>query len=821
MARPANRPTRPGVPRSRRRRVPAALAWRLGLTRGNLVLERMGTSLWPLAGVLGLFLTIALLDLLPALPGWLHLALLIGFAAGLLAALWYAVKTWTWPSETEAGRRLEQDSGVDHRPLTAFNDKLASDERDSAAVALWQEHRRRLRAKLAQMRVHGPRPVMARLDPFAVRALLGLLLIFGVAVGHDDWSGRLSAAVVPQLKLTPASSPVTLDVWMNPPAYTDLPPQFLDVQTAATEPLAVPIGSTLLAQVQGGRGVPALLIDEQSQAFDAVTQDAYRASAVIQAGQGLTIQQGTETLAHWDITVLPDKAPSIEFLSPPGPTERAVLKLDYRAADDYGLASITAEIARIDSPEQAPLVIELPLPSADLRTADNKSYHDLTPHPWAGLAVEIRLVATDAIDQVGSSEPVRTVLPERIFNHPVARALVELRKQLTVDPNARFPVIRALSEIYKRPEHFFHDTVVALAIRAAERRLIHNRGEDAIPQVQQLMWDTALRIEEGDLAIAERELREIQEALMRALSEGASDEKIEELIEQLREALDRYLEALAEQMQDRLAEGQQPQPLPPEAQLLERRDLQELIDQARELAKSGARDAARELLAQLQDMLENLRSDPFAQLQDGQNSWEMLRDMHDMMDQQQNLLDRSYQRSQEGSQGGEGQDQQSTENSRDGLSQESLRRELGEMMRRLGEAFGEIPRPFGRAERAMRDARDALGRDQPGEAIDPQTRALDQLQQGMEAMAERIMEQFGNTPGRGQGTVGMEPGQGRDPLGRETGNAGLEAVEGVEIPEKMELRRAREILHELRRRRGEEHRPPGELDYIDRLLQQF
>ena len=121
----------------------------------------------------------------------------------------------------------------------------------------------------------------------------------------------------------------------------------------------------------------------------------------------------------------------------------------------------------------------------------------------------------------------------------------------------------------------------------------------------------------------------------------------------------------------------------------------------------------------------------------------------------------------------------------------------------------------------MRDVRDALGRDQPGEAIDPQTRALDQLQQGMEAMAERIMEQFGNTPGRGQGTVGMEPGQGRDPLGRETGNAGLEAVEGVEIPEKMELRRAREILHELRRRRGEEHRPPGELDYIDRLLQQF
>jgi hypothetical protein len=46
-------------------------------------------------------------------------------------------------------------------------------------------------------------------------------------------------------------------------------------------------------------------------------------------------------------------------------------------------------------------------------------------------------------------------------------------------------------------------------------------------------------------------------------------------------------------------------------------------------------------------------------------------------------------------------------------------------------------------------------------------------------------------------------------------------LEGVQIPDEMELRRAREILNELRRRRGQRSRPPLELDYIDRLLQQF
>ncbi len=143
------------------------------------------------------------------------------------------------------------------------------------------------------------------------------------------------------------------------------------------------------------------------------------------------------------------------------------------------------------------------------------------------------------------------------------------------------------------------------------------------------------------------------------------------------------------------------------------------------------------------------------------------------------------------------------------------------MMRRLGEALGDIPGGLGRAERAMRDAREALDGNRSGDAVGPQTRAVDQLRQGMRAMAERFMEQMGAAAERGLGPLGARPGEGRDPLGRRLGNSGLEAIEGVEIPDEMEQRNAREILDELRRRRGERQRPPLELDYIDRLLQQF
>jgi uncharacterized protein (TIGR02302 family) len=318
---------------------------------------------------------------------------------------------------------------------------------------------------------------------------------------------------------------------------------------------------------------------------------------------------------------------------------------------------------------------------------------------------------------------------------------------------------------------------------------------------------------------------------MQALNEGASDQEIDELIDQLSEALDRYMQALAEQMREQLARGGEPQSLPPNAQLIPSDRLQELLDRARELAKSGSRDAARDLLAQLQNLLENLRAAPFAQMmqQEGESAWQMMDDLESMMQRQQELLDRSYERSQRrpGNEDGEGEGESERrsermgENQLDSLAQEALRRELGEMMRQLGNSLGEIPRPLGRAEQAMRDARRALEEGDPSKAVDPQTQALDQLMQGMQAMAEKFMEQMGNNQAPGSGPLGMNPGQSRDPLGRNQGEYGTEALEGVQIPDEMELRRAREILDELRRRRGQRSRPTLELDYIDRLLQRF
>ncbi|MDJ0983067.1 MAG: DUF4175 domain-containing protein [Kiloniellales bacterium] len=801
---------------------PPLLSARLRAAQSVLFWETLWPRIWPLVGLAGLFLALALLDLLPALPAWAHTLVLAGFLGAAALFSWRALRRLHWPALAAARHRVERDSGLDHRPLTGLEDHLASGGRDPAASALWELHRRRLLARVAKLRLGLPRASLVRVDPLGLRTLVVLLLVVAAIDGRNDWQDRLVRAVLPQAAAAAALAS-GLDVWITPPEYTGLPPLLLDKDQEPKVTVTVPIGSQVLAQVQGGRSEPSLRIGDEETAFESFGGDAYRISREIRVGTQLEILQAGRPLAAWPIQILPDNAPEIEFLSPPGGRERNALRLEFGAADDYGLETATAEIRRLEAdPETEPLVLELPLPGHHLKTAESASYHDLTPHPWAGLPVEITLLASDALGQTGRSDPVRTVLPERIFNHPVARALVELRKQLTLEPERRFPVIQVLRELYERPDHYFHDIVVALAIRSAERRLGVDPSDEAVPEVQKLLWDTALRIEEGELALAEADLREIQEALQEALAEGAPDEEIQELLNQLEQAMDRFLSELSEQLMQDLGEqdGELPE-MNNADQLINSEDLQSLIEAARELARTGQMEAAREMLAQLRELLENLRANPFAQQMDDANrqAMQMMQEMERMIGEQQDLLDRSFDRAQRQEQFDP--QRMGRENSNDAQRQESLRRALGEMMRQLGDALGEIPQPLGNAEQSMRGAVESLERGEPGEATGPQGEALDQMQQGMQSMVEAMMQQMGQGSGGRAGAFGWQPGTDRDPLGRSPAGQGLDNLGGVEIPDQMEMRRVREIMQELQRRAGQPSRPRFERDYIDRLLRRF
>jgi uncharacterized protein (TIGR02302 family) len=532
---------------------------------------------------------------------------------------------------------------------------------------------------------------------------------------------------------------------------------------------------------------------------------------------------------------VPDNPPTAAFGQPPQATARAALRLEYRAADDYGVESLKAIIRRQDGDPEQKIEIELPLPGLHLREATGINYQDLSPHPWAGLPVEIRLVATDAIGQTGESERVKMNLPERKFTHPVARAIIDQRKELVRDPASHEAVAEILTDLNKRPALYGDDTVVYLALRLSSLRLRFDDTAAAVAAVVPLLWDTALRIEDGRMSTAESELRRLQQELQNALARGAPDEEIDRLMQELSQSMQRYLQSLAEQAQRH--PGDSSQPVDP-SRMLSSRDLQRMLDRARELARSGAQQQARELLSQLQDMLENLRTArPGEMRQRGTSEAEqMMRGMHDLMQRQQQLLDRSFRAQRQRGQGersgqsGEPGEEANGEPGDDAGNfagqQEELRHALGEMMRQMGDGLGNIPEPFGRAERAMRDAAGALERREPGEAIGPQTDALDQLQQGARDFAKQLRERMSQgwgSPGDDDGITGREVPEklSRDPFGRPMSSNGALDQGDVDIPDQSILQKSRQILDELRRRAGERSRPAIELDYIERLLKRF
>lgn len=835
---------------------PPALTARLTLARLALFWERAIPALAPAAIVATLFAAAVLFDLLPRLPTLLHWLALLAFVAGFGWAVWRARQALTLPDPVAGRRRLEKASGFAHRPLQTLDDRPAGAP-DSAQAALWDAHRRRLMAALAKVRVGWPSPGLVLRDPMALRIGLVLLLVVGLGVGGDQAGLRFARALAPGVD-TPGQAPGALDLWITPPAYTGLPPI---IPRADTAEIAVPVGSQLIAQVTGGPAPPRLSVDAKQTAFapvensalaaDGQRRQSWRASAELTDGTRLKIDQGHATMGAWTLRLVPDAPPTVEFPRSPERTRRAALRIDYLAKDDYGVAGVIAEIRRPDATGPGRNVdLALPLPGARLKEAAASSYHDLSAHPWAGLPVKLTLRATDLAGQTGASETLDFVMPERVFQHPVARAIVEQRKLIVQDANLRPVVARAIAAIGANPTQYAEDPVVFMGLRVLAQRLIRDGAPETIDEMQGLMWDLALRIEDGRLSSAERELRAIQQRLQDALANNAPDQEIERLMQELQQAIDRYLQAMIEQALRNPDQAQRQQPNE-RSQRMERSDLQRLLDQARQLARTGARDAARDLLARLQEMLENLRT--MQANRDGQQggqqpgdsqAQEMMRGLQELMQRQQGLIDRTFRRSQQnrpgqfrpgqqgqqgmGQQGqqGQGQGQQGEDGDGEAGEQDSLRGALGDMMRQLEEMLGNVPEGFGQADGSMGNSSDQLRRGQPGRALRPQMDALDQMRAGARQAMREMMERFGQGEGEGAGddAFGDQQASERDPVGRDLeGNNGnlTDAFQRIPGLGEGQIQRSQEILDELIRRLGERTRPDAERDYLERLLRRF
>jgi uncharacterized protein (TIGR02302 family) len=584
---------------------------------------------------------------------------------------------------------------------------------------------------------------------------------------------------------------------------------------------------------------------------------------VLDQGQRVSIREGGRELAAWDFAVQADAPPTVRFPEPPGRAQRGLgLRLPWQGEDDWGLSALRAEFRLAARPEAPPILLEASLPSASPKQARGLLQPELTSHPWAGLEVAVRLVALDGAGQQGRSEEVRLVLPERAFNHPVARAMIELRKALSRAPADRVPVLRGLEALAGAPEAFEHDVATQLALRLARAQLRLDRRPEAVGEVQELLWEAALALEEGRDGRTARALAEAREAMREALAEAERNPdaareaeqraELERRAEQLREAIRRHMEALAERLQQENAEAL---PYDPQQRMLDGRDMERRTRRMEQAAREGRMEDARRELAELEEMLRALqegrvaRSEPAERQGQRQRGQQQMNAVQDMVRRQGEMLDQSTRRAEAEEQRRAQQrrnqplpapDAAAEAGRRDEVRrQRALRRALGELMQQHGDLTGEVPEALGRADQAMREAQEALG--QGGDPRAAQGEAMRRLQEGGRQMAQQMQRQFGRGQGQGEGEGEGEPedgvaggegdgpdgerqqAEGRDPLGRRSRDSAGQAENGSDtrVPEEAELLRTRRLQEELRRRGAERERARDELDYIDRLLRRF
>ncbi len=810
--------------------------------------------------VLGFYVGLSWIGLWPVLPVWLRIIALIGFAAAFVWTILPLAKV-RWPTRAAALHRVELSSGYRHRPLAAIEDELSAGLGDSGSAALWAAHQRRMAKALAALKAGLPMPRAYRADPTALRVLAALLVVVGFASSGEDRWRRLVDLFPPEAGAQAAAA--RIDAWVTPPVYTGRPPVFLTGAATALRdpdaPISVPAGSEVTVRAQGAE---ALQVVYDTGAENAAKENAgddpslakepeASASAptdrrvVLQQDGRLFVRDGETPVAEWTFSVEPDHVPTIRLLDDPEEQFSGSVKFSYLVQDDYGIVSAEADIKPVPDaklPSNAvrrPLVeapkFPLALPVGGEKSGSGETIQDLTSHPWAGSEVDIVLSATDEAGQQGWSEPHRFTLPQRRFAKPMARAIVEQRRDLALDANAQLRVIDAFDALLIAPERFFDEPKHYLGTRFAYQQLIAARSDEELKALLDLFWDLALTIEDGDLSVAEKNLRDAQEALRKALESGASDEEIAKLTEQLREALNEYFQALAEQLRQNPSAMQQMPDL--NSQTLRPQDLDEMLRRIEELAKSGSRDAARELLSQMQQMLENLQAGRPQNMPNGMNQEMMdtLNELGQMIQRQQQLMDQTHQFDQNngdrqpGQQGQEGQQgQQPGEMTPEQLA-EALRQleqqqgELAEQLQKLMEEMAKNGLPengdLGRAGESMGKAGEELGQGELGSAVGEQGNALEALRQGAQGMIEQMLGQQGQ--GQGQGLARGRSPLDEDPLGRPRRTEGPDFGDQVRVPDEIDVQRARRILEELRRRFSDPSRPTFELDYLERLLKRY
>ena len=751
----------------------------LFLSRLLMFVERLWVAFTPLFIWLGGFIVTAGFGLWLALPVTVHLVLLGGFVLGGIALFVKCVRHLPdYPALDEARRALERQKRLIHRPLSLLSDKPAT-VLSPEQQKLWDAARTDS-ATRTRVLPRLPETVHHKADCWGVRypMLLGLVLLMFT----DGAPVHLGQTLFPVAKLSGMGRILGVEVWLEPPSYTERPGFALEQGQNAQ----VLSGTVARAQIHVRHPLfvtPILKTNLKNMAMPAVS-GGYTVSTTLQEATSLRMTYGWTTLFDAEVRVDADKPPLINFSETLAKTAEGLLDVAYAAADDYGVKAAWLVAEREGVQVSQSLIIS----AKDNTEIADTAYVDFTSEMIAGLPAQLYLEVEDVAGQRGQSDRLNVILPERTFYHPVALKLVELRRELVSDPKQAFAIMGALDMILSNPTAFGDDTRAYMSMTMARQALLYREDdpERVVSRAAGLMWDAAIRIEKGPVSQQLDEVMQAQKALQKGLAEGATPDELKALFAKFQQAMSDLFQSMS------FGNGENTQGLP-DVPGLRDGDVADLMKKIAELMASGAYDQAREALKKLEDLMANVQ---FANDPRANQVMETLKELGDLANQQKQLIDDSFKNQVPGKLTLEQQ-----------LRQKELREKTQKLAQKLAE-MGIPPGQLGKAIHAMRQVMENANKPGGESYVNHlMNQAFESLEQAREGMVQQLLQQAG---------YGNMMGMKRDPSGKLH-----QGTEDVPVPEDAPETLSRKIRDELFNRADDLGRSDREQDYLRRLLDRF
>lgn len=688
---------------------------------------------------------------------------------------------------------------------------------------LWALHQQAVRAHIAHHPWPMPTPLLSAKDPFSLRFLSLIICVTSAIIAGPHRDALLYNALY--WRDGTYMSQARLDLWIDPPPYTGRPP--LIVSSEQNQNLTIPIHSTLIAHSSDETDLRINADQNMLTMMEADGAHTNYTRAKINASGSFTLTTYGQKFGPYHINIIEDHPPQIEFAALISQSAQGELIFSYTAQDDYGIAEAHALLShprvrglthqgRVLIP---PPVITLDLPAQNGR-GEAQTRFDIHAHIWAGVYADIQLVAMDDARQFGSSQIRSLFLPQRRFQKPLARMLIEQRRLIAFSADDTHASREAISAFLLDPDIFEIDTTTYLNLKYIVSQLQQAKNDQDLINLVDFMWEMAVHIEDGALSDAAKELQAAEDALNQALKQHADPSTLAALMQDYQKALSHYLEEMARLGQDNDAASAPSA----NAQMITPQDIENLLGMMREKAEKGDNAGAQEAFQRLQNIMRHLqagRSAPNAQQQQAEQN---LNELDRLMREQQNLQDRTDDQIQS-----EDKSQKNAQNGQIGSAlknnQDELARRLHDLKQKLDRSDPSQGNELDQAERAMNEASRAL--DPPNahkdDALAAQSQALEHMQKGLEALSKNLMAMKN---GEGEGPSASAQGAGRgalkaDPLGRMNAQSNQQHLSPFNLQGGSASQRAQDILQELRNRLNSPARPTEELNYLERLLKTY